>query len=168
MYSRIKIFGHPIHPMLIAYPIAFYTSTLIGFIVYAATNDLFWLKLAIAVNLAGIVMAAVAALPGFIDWLVGIPRQTEAKRDGMIHGLLNVTALGLFVASFASYAGHWNGPNTGAGLGIVLSALGVLCTLGAGWFGWTLVQTWHVGVQLEREQAAADPTLRDARTRKAS
>ena len=39
MYSKIKIFGHPIHPMLVAYPIAFYTSTLVGFIIYGATSN---------------------------------------------------------------------------------------------------------------------------------
>ena len=71
MFSKFKILGHPVHPMLIAYPIAFYTSTLVGFIVYAATNGFFWLKLTIAVNLAGIAMAVVAALPGFGDWLLG-------------------------------------------------------------------------------------------------
>src|SRR5438067_13766125 len=109
MYSKIKLFGHPIHPMLIAYPIAFYTSTLVGFCIYAATGTMFWLKLTIAVNLAGIVMAALAALPGFLDWLLGIPSGTGAKTDGMKHGLLNVASLGFLVASFVSYASHWNG-----------------------------------------------------------
>lgn len=168
MYSKIKLFGHPIHPMLVAYPIAFYTSTLVGFIVYGATNDFFWLKLAIAANLAGIAMAVVAALPGFLDWLLGIPSGTDAKKDGLVHGVFNVTALGLFVASFAAYASHWNGPATGAGLGIALSAIGVGCTLAAGWYGWMLVQGWHVGVDLTGQQVQADPTLQEARARKAS
>src|SRR5438105_13451377 len=119
MYSKIKIFGHPIHPMLVAYPIAFYTSTLVGFSIYGATHDMFWLKATIAVNLAGIVMAALAALPGFVDWFLGIPSGTGAKKDGVKHGLLNVGSLGFFIASFAAYAGNWNGPKTGAGLGIV-------------------------------------------------
>src|SRR5919198_4088896 len=135
MYSKIKFFGHPIHPMVIAYPIAFYTGTLVGFIVYAATNDFFWLKLTIALNLAGIAMAVVAALPGFLDWLLGIPAGTGAKKDGLIHGLFNVAALGSFTASFIAYASHWNGPATGAALGIVLSAIGVACKLAAGWEG---------------------------------
>jgi uncharacterized membrane protein len=26
MYSRVKVFGHPVHPMIVAYPIAFYTT----------------------------------------------------------------------------------------------------------------------------------------------
>jgi uncharacterized membrane protein len=151
--------------MIIAYPIAFYTSTLLGFIIYGATGDFFWLKLTIAVNLAGIAMAVVAALPGFLDWLLGIPSDTGAKRDGLIHGLFNVAALALFTVSFIAYASHWNGPKTGAALGIVLSALGVACTLAAGWYGWTLVQGWHVGVELTGTQVQADPTLQEARRR---
>jgi len=55
--------------MLVAYPIAFNTATLVGFIVYGVNPDLFWLKLTIAVNVAAVVMAIVAAVPGFIDWV---------------------------------------------------------------------------------------------------
>jgi uncharacterized membrane protein len=41
MDSKAKILGHPMHPMLIAYPIAFYTGTLVGFIIYAVAGSLF-------------------------------------------------------------------------------------------------------------------------------
>jgi uncharacterized membrane protein len=147
MYSKIKILGHPIHPIVIAYPVAFYTATLAGFAIYGATGDHFWLKLTIAVNLAGVAMAVVAALPGFLDWLLGIPRGSEASRTGLFHMTLNVTALGLFVASLLSYIGQWNGTGSGAALGIILAALGVGATIGAGFLGWTLVQDHHVGVK---------------------
>lgn len=79
MYSKVKIFGHPVHPMLIAYPIAFYTSTLVAFLIYAANGNGFWFKVAVAANVAGVIMAAVAALPGFIDWAVGIPSRSPAS-----------------------------------------------------------------------------------------
>ncbi|MFN2544189.1 MAG: DUF2231 domain-containing protein [Actinomycetota bacterium] len=170
MYSKIKIFGHPIHPMLIAYPVAFYTGTLVGFCIYGATGDFFWLKATIALNLAGIVTAALAALPGFLDWLLGIPSGTDAKKDGLIHASFNVVSLALFTISFIAYAGHWNGPRTGAGLGIVLTGIGVLSTLAAGWYGWMLVQGHHVGVDLVGKQVQVDPTLKQAQAeqRKAS
>jgi uncharacterized membrane protein len=60
MYSKVNILGHPVHPMLVAYPIAFNTATLVGFIVFGANGDLFWLKLAIVLNGAAVVMAIVA------------------------------------------------------------------------------------------------------------
>ena len=168
MYSRIKIFGHPLHPMLVAYPIAAYTGALVGYSIYAATGGMFWLKLAIALNVAGVGMAVVAALPGFIDWAFGIPRKTGAKKDGIKHALLNVGALGFFAVALAIYVGHWNGPATSAAAGVVLAAIGWLLTLAAGWYGWTLVQGWHVGVSLHESQVRSEPTLQEARARKAS
>jgi hypothetical protein len=92
VYSKVKIAGHPVHPMLIAFPVAGYTGTLVGFAVYAATGHQFWLNLAIALNLIGVCAAALAAVPGLADWAFGIPRDSAAKRVGMIHAGLNVAA----------------------------------------------------------------------------
>ncbi len=157
MYSKVNILGHPVHPMLIGYPVAFYTGTLIGFILYAAIGSLFWLQLTIALNAAAVVMALVAAIPGFVDWSMGIPNQSPAKRTGLIHMTLNVLALGLFIVSFFAYFTHWNGPaGVGAALGIALSAIGVALTIAAGFQGWTLVQTHHVGVLLTPQQEKID------------
>jgi uncharacterized membrane protein len=157
MYSKVKIFGHPMHPMVVAYPIAFYTSTLVAFVVYAASGDPFWLKLAIAANIAGVVMAVVAAIPGFLDWALGIPSGTRAKTHGLRHLILNVSALILFAINMLAYAGEWESP-TGVSvtLGITLSAVGVLLTVAAGFHGWMLIQDDHVGVRLTAEQEAAD------------
>lgn len=153
MWSKIKFFGHPIHPMLVAYPIAMYTATLVGFIIFGATDDLFWLKLTIAANVAGVGMAVVAALPGFLDWLLGIPKEADAKRTGIKHGLLNVGALIAFVISLTLYVGDWNATTLpSAAAGIVVAGIGVLFTLAAGWYGWMLVQGHHVGIDLEQEQ----------------
>lgn len=58
MYSRVKVFGHPLHPMLIAYPVAFYTAALACYIVYSTNGNPFWFKVAVVANIAGAVMAA--------------------------------------------------------------------------------------------------------------
>ncbi len=153
MYSKVNILGHPVHPMLVAYPIAFNTATLAGFIIYGLSPELFWLKLTIAVNAAAVVMAILAAIPGFVDWAAGIPAGTPAKRTGRIHMGLNVAALVLFIISFFAYYRYWNGPaDVGATLGIVLTAIGVALTVAAGFQGWTLIQSHHVGVHLTPEQ----------------
>jgi uncharacterized membrane protein len=138
--------------MLVAYPIAGYTGTLVGFAVYAATGQLFWLNFSIAMNIAGVGGALLAALPGFADWAMGIPRGSGAKTVGLAHAGLNVVALVLFAISLGLYAGHWNGPAVGAGPGLGLAAAGVLVTVSAGFLGWMLVQTYHVGVQLTQAQ----------------
>lgn len=163
MYSKAKIAGHPVHPMIVAFPVASYTGTLAAFAVYAANGRPFWLNLAIALNVVGVCTAALAALPGLVDWAFGIPRGSAAKRPGLVHAGLNVAALGLFLATVASYGNHWNGPATSATLGLVLSAIGVVLTVAAGFFGWMLVQDYHVGIRLAPEQELIEPSIQHAR-----
>jgi uncharacterized membrane protein len=162
VYSKVKLAGHPVHPMLVGFPVASYTGTLVGYAVYAANGHQFWLNLAIALNLIGVCTAAAAALPGLADWAFGIPRDSAAKKVGMIHAGLNVTALGLFLAAVVSYAPDWNGPPASATLGVTLSAIGFALTGLAGFFGWMLVQDYHVGVRLAPEQELAEPAVQHA------
>ena len=159
MYSKLTIAGHPVHPMLIAFPVACYTGTLVGFATYAAIGHVFWLNLAIALNVVGVGAAVVAAIPGLVDWAFGIPRDSAAKAVGLMHASLNVAALGLFAAALAVYAPDWNGPAVSATVGVILSALGVVLTVAAGFLGWTLVQDYHVGVRLAPGQQTAEPEV---------
>lgn len=159
MYSKIKIAGHPIHPMLVAFPVACYVGTLVGFAVYAANGHLFWLNLGIALSVVGVGSAILAAIPGLVDLAFGIPRDSAARVTGLLHGGLNVIALGLFAGVLGSYVGDWNGPAVSATTGVVLSAIGVAATIPAGFLGWTLVQDFHVGVRLVPEQEVVEPTV---------
>ena len=148
MYSKIKIAGHPIHPMLVAYPVAFYTATLVCHIVYSSNNNPFWFKVAVVANIAGAVMAAVAAIPGFIDWLF-IPSDSRAKKTGLFHMLCNVLALLCFaITAFLEYP-KWNDANPELGIAIPLTVVGFILTLIAGFLGWTLIQKHHVGVDID-------------------
>ena len=148
MYSKVKMAGHPVHPMVVAYPVAFYTAALVCYIVYASNQDSFWFKVAVMANVAGVVMAAVAAVPGFIDWLF-IPSDSRAKKTGLFHMICNVLALVCFsIAAFTEYK-KWETVNPELGLAIPLTAVGFGLTLVAGFLGWTLVQKHHVGVDIE-------------------
>lgn len=154
MHSKARIAGHPIHPMLIAFPVALYVATLVTLIVHVATNDAFWYRVAMWSNIAGVAMAAVAAIPGLID-LLSLPRGSRARATGFRHAAFNVLSLVLFaISAVLLYR------NAGMDLSVapgpyqldvtaplVLSVLGVLSTLAAGWLGWTLVQTHHVGIK---------------------
>jgi uncharacterized membrane protein len=147
MYSKVKILGHPIHPMLVNFPIAFYTSTLVAYIIYKITGAPFWFRVGFVANVAGVGMALVAAIPGFLDWSLGIPSGTGAKRHGLEHMLLNVTALVLFAITLWINAYQWGAAVPALGYVLILPIIGFLVTLGAGYLGWTLVQSHHVGVQ---------------------
>lgn len=163
MYSKIKIAGHPLHPMLVAFPVAFYTGALTGFAVYAANGHQFWLNLAIALSIAGAGGAVLAALPGAVDLMFGVPRSSQARRVGVAHGSCNVVALGLFIAAAVSYVGNWNGPPAETTLGLALSAAGVFVTVAAGALGWMLVQIYHVGIELTASQAEDEVTVQRSR-----
>jgi uncharacterized membrane protein len=151
--------------MVVAYPIAFYTATLVAYLIYQFGGQTsFWYDVAIAANLAGVVMAVVAALPGFIDWAMGIPGNTEAKNVGLRHMLLNVAALVVFIVNYILTYDNWHATTKpGAGLPIILALIGVLLTVAAGAHGWMLIQSHHVGVGDEgAERGPAEARARTA------
>ncbi len=148
MYSKIKIMGHPVHPMLVSFPIAFYVATLFCFIVYALGGSPFWFRAGFVSNIAGVVMAIAAAIPGFLDWSLGIPGGSHAKKDGRTHMILNVTTLIIFAINLWLNSGQWNAVRPVGRLSILLPLVGVILTGFAGSLGWKMVQTHHVGVQL--------------------
>jgi uncharacterized membrane protein len=156
MYSKVKIAGHPIHPMLVAFPVAFYTAATVGFISYSVNMNLFCFHVAVTANAAGVIMAVVAALPGFIDWL-NIPKEKRAKKVGLNHMLCNVGALLLFGINLALQCPKWNDSQPDAGISILLTVAGLLLTVIAGFLGWSLVQNHHVGVSLTEEQKRMEP-----------
>ncbi|OPC77129.1 hypothetical protein B4N89_41965 [Embleya scabrispora] len=156
VYSKARVAGHPLHPMLVAFPIAGYTGTLVGLIVYAVRDGQFWLNFSILMNVVGVAGAVLAALPGLVDLAAGIPKGHPAKRVGMRHAALNVLSLALFAIVLGVYASHWNGPARSATLGITLAAIGVASMLAAGFLGWSLVQDHHVGVRSDAERGGTE------------
>jgi len=158
MYTKARIAGHPIHPMLIAFPVALYVATVVALIAHIGTHDPFFYRVALYANIGGVVMALVAAVPGFIDLVTAVPARSRARVTGIRHAAFNVLALVLFaISAFMLYrnAGSTLVPEVGKyGLDttapLLLSLLGVASTLVAGWLGWAMVQTHHVGVKPTR------------------
>jgi uncharacterized membrane protein len=153
MYSRANIADHPIHPALVAFPIAFYTSTVIALVAHLATRDPFWFRAALTANIAGVVMAVVAAIPGAIDLFAGVPSHTRARSTGLRHAGYNVAALALFAVSAWLLWDQWYDADVVAGrvalesaVPLVIALVGLASTVIAGTLGWKLVQTHHVGV----------------------
>jgi uncharacterized membrane protein len=113
--------------------------------VYAHADNTFWFRVAFLSNCASVVTGIIAALPGLIDW-VAIPQATDAKATGFRHMVANVFCLGFFTASAAvmytniSYAHPPIQTNT------FLTCIGFLIMLYAGFKGWRLVQTHHIGI----------------------
>src|SRR5947209_5703391 len=99
MESKAKLLGHPIHQMLIVFPLGL-LATAIGFdVVYLATSNVYWLTISYWMITVGVVSGLVAALFGLVDWLA-IPRGTRASAIGLWHGVGNVVVMVLFAASW--------------------------------------------------------------------
>jgi uncharacterized membrane protein len=146
-HSTAQVAGHPIHPMLIPFPIAFFVGTLVIDIVYTAKGDPFWARMAFYVLAAGLVMAALAALAGLTDFLGDrLVRQYKAAWHHMIG---NVTAVVLELVSLIARGG----PHSTAGypLALYLSIAVTLILLYTGWRGWELVYKHHTGISEEPE-----------------
>jgi uncharacterized membrane protein len=156
MESKAQILGHPIHPMTVGFPVAFYTATLASYLAYAASGDPFWFRVGVVANVAGVLMAAVAAIPGFIDWALAIPNEHPAKATGLTHMLLNVGALVLFGIDAVLQGKRWQEGVVEYGSAIALAAIGMALTLAAGFLGWKLVQKHHIGIDLTAEQKRID------------
>ena len=150
MYSKVKIAGHPVHPMLVAFPVAFYTATLVCYITYSSNQDPFWFRVAVVANIAGVATAVLAALPGFIDWLF-IPKDVSAKKTGLFHMICNVLALICFAIVAFTECEKWDEVKPMLGFAIPLTVIGFGLTMVAGFLGWTLVQKHHVGVDMEHQ-----------------
>lgn len=157
MRTKARIAGHPIHPMLVAFPIALYVTTVVALFVFSGTRNVFWYTAAFYANVAAITMAALAAIPGLID-LIGLPRRTQARATGIRHAAFNVLSLVLFAISAALL--YKGGSINDVTAPIVLGVLGLVSTVTAGWLGWTLVQTHHVGIQ---ETLGSDTDVRSPR-----
>lgn len=153
-YSKAKLGQHPIHPMLVAYPIAFYTGTFIAYIAYYYNLSPFIFRLGVVLNIAGVISAVLAAIPGIIDWATGVPRKHPAKKTGLVHMLTNVLALVVFTAvGWIQYA-KWDQAVPDMGLSaVVFSGVGLVLTMLGGYLGWEMIGHHHVGVELSPDQA---------------
>jgi uncharacterized membrane protein len=142
MESRAKLLGHPVHPMLVVFPLGLLATAVAFDIVGLAQNDSSWFHVSFWMIAAGIIGGLCAAVFGLVDWLA-IPRGTRAKRIGLWHGSLNVLVVLLFIGSWLIRNSGNQIPSTGA---LVLSFAAVLIALVGGWLGGELVDRLGVGV----------------------
>lgn len=143
MRSRASIKSHPIHPMLIAFPIGLLvTSFLFDIIGLWRDSPALWIAGWYCI-IAGLVSGACAAIPGVVDLFSVVPPNSSARKRGCTHGVLNGLVIVAFIAE-AAYRGRPDvRPDTTA---IVLSAAGITLLGFSGWLGGTLVYRNQIGV----------------------
>jgi uncharacterized membrane protein len=142
MEARAKVFGHPIHQMLIVLPLGLLTGVIIFDIVHLLTGGEQWALVSYWLIPAGVLSGLLAAVFGFADW-TKIPSDTRAKRIGALHGTGNVILVLLFSGSWLLRGGSVMDPGA---LALALSFAGGGLSAITGWMGGELVGRMGVGV----------------------
>ena len=143
MNSRVKLLGHPLHPMLIVYPLGLLSTAVIFDILFKFINNTAFPVASYWMITAGLIGGLLAAVIGFMEWL-SVPNDSRAKSIGLYHGLGNLVIVLLFAGSWwlrTNAQDHM--PSTAA---FVLSLLGFLLALVTGWLGGELVYRLGIGV----------------------
>jgi uncharacterized membrane protein len=141
--SHVKLLGHPVHPMLIVFPLGLLSTAVIFDVLYVLTGNVDLSTFSFWALIAGLVGGLAAALFGLIDWLA-IPKGTRAKRIGAFHGGGNLIVVLLFALSLIA---RWSSPaylpNV---LPMIFGLFGAGLALVTAWLGGELVFRLRVAV----------------------
>jgi len=141
-HSTARIAGHPIHPMLIPFPIAFFISTFACDVAFWVTGNATWTAVSVWLLGAGIVIAALAAIAGLTDVLGD--QRIRALNDAWWHAGGNVIIV--LIEIYNWYARYSEGTGAVVPKGFILSLVAVLILLFTGWKGWEMVYRYRVAV----------------------
>ncbi|MCU1303476.1 MAG: rane protein [Candidatus Sulfotelmatobacter sp.] len=142
MESRVKFLGHPVHPVLIVFPMGLLVTAVIFDAIALTRGASYLFNAAYWMIAAGLVGGVLSAISGLIDWLA-IPSPTRAKNIGLWHGLGNLVVLILFALSWWLRRASPDNPSK---ISLALSFAAVVISLVTAWLGGELVDRLGVGV----------------------
>lgn len=152
--TTAAIGDHPLHPMIIPFPVAFLVGAPIADLAFIGTGDNFWARAAMWLLGAGVVMALVAAAAGFTDFF-SEPR-IRRLNDAWYHMVGNLAAVVLALINV--YLRYTQGAEVAIKpWGVVLSLIVVGILLFTGWKGWEMVYRQHVAVVDAPGQTSSEP-----------
>ncbi|MEP7264112.1 MAG: DUF2231 domain-containing protein [Bacteroidota bacterium] len=149
MKSKVNIKGHPLHPMLVMFPIAFFTATMVFRFLSLLMRDASFAQTSFYMNVAGLFCSVAAAVPGIIDYTFTVPPGSTAKKRGARHGILNVIVILLFLMALLL---GLNFPTMQVPV-LLVEMAGVAIMIVAGWLGGTLVSRNQIGIDIRYANA---------------
>jgi len=157
MKNTARVLEHPLHPMLVPFPIAMFVAALVFNLIYLGTRNILWYDVGFYMILVGWIGGLAAALPGFVDYFT-VRMSDQARLTATRHMLLNLLVVALFFVNWLNQWGH--GATAGARLTwmYILDILGVVLLVASGWYGWELIYRYGIGISVEdaqREMEAA-------------
>ena len=143
--STFAIRGHPLHPLLVPIPIAFFVGALVTDIIFISDRSNGWAVASSWLLAGGLAGAVLAAIAGFTDFF-GNARIREF-RDAWLHMFANLTVV---LVEGVNLILRLPDAAVAASFGVYLSAAAVLILLFSGWKGGELVFRYGVG-QIRRD-----------------
>lgn len=143
MRSAANLRGHPIHPSVIPFPFAFLWGAFVADVIGALLDAPSFGRTGWYLSAAGVLMALIAAVPGFIDYFMTVPPESSARERATKHMLLNLATVALFAISLFMRLGEAHQPSA---IPLVLEAIGVVMLSMAGWVGGVLVSRNQISV----------------------
>lgn len=138
--SSASIGGHPIHPMLVPFPIALFLAALATDIAFVVDGSQGWAVASRWLLGGGIVGALLAALAGFADFFGS--SAIREFRDAWLHMFANLTVVVIEILNFVL---RLSDVRVAGSVGIILSGIAALVLLFSGWKGGELVFRHGVG-----------------------
>jgi nitrite reductase/ring-hydroxylating ferredoxin subunit/uncharacterized membrane protein len=130
------LLGHPLHPMLIPFPIAFLSGAVLFDVTARLLGKPDWSTTAAHLLAAGIVTGLAAAAPGAVDFVYTVPPESSARTRALKHMGANLSAIAVFALAWLLRPE----PPTAPGMLILIAEIAALAMLGAGgYMGGTLV-----------------------------
>jgi len=140
--STVAVLGHPIHPILVQFPIAFLVGATLSDVIYWFVRDSFWAFAAYWLIIGGFVGGLAAALTGMLDFL-RIER-VRKRTAGWAHMVLNIIVM---VLTLVNLLLRWNHPVSGVlPWGIIISLIAATALGISGWYGGELVYRHKISV----------------------
>lgn len=143
MRSTAHFKSHPIHPMLVPFPLAYLSGSALINVWARAMNRPEWMRTANHLSRLGIASSFAAALPGLIDYLFAVPPRSSARTRATKHMIANLSAVALFTAARSGRRAADQRPSLAA-VAAELAGTGLL--IAGGWMGGTLVYRNQIGV----------------------
>lgn len=140
--SQVAVAGHPVHAMLVTFPIALTACTLGADLFYWWTGDLFWARAALWAAGMAFLLGIVAGVAGTFELLVvpGIRKRSAS----WTHFIIAVMLLSILGANWGYRLGGYE--EAVLPYGLMLSAFAILFVGFTGWHGGKLVFEYQVGV----------------------
>ena len=154
MATPASIGKHPIHPMLVVFPIGLWIFSLVADLIYLWRGNPVWRDYVAFYTLAGgIIGAILAAVAGIIDYFS--IRDPKVSKIAAWHARLNVLALLIFAGSL--YLRTNPGAEKVSGsmtIPVLLSVIGVILIGISGWLGGEMVYVHGLGVEPQSRDTA--------------